>query len=254
MALACLLGKDPLPALPARGLRPGRRAQPGRGRPGKVGLRGRLSPATESLMARHGTVTRYNAGCHCGTCKSAIAEYRRLRRARARTTTTSSAGTTATEPRTMPSTAGPTRRPPAPAFTERVPGRRSAPQSPPAPPPRSRPARPQPSPVYATDPRRQSPQRITATTTAPDLWSARRPPAATSPPHVASPRRQSPQRTTTTTKPRSAPTATGPADPRHAWITRHAEALSATRRADGRQGREPIRYAIEDPLASLRRR
>ena len=218
MALACLLGKDPLPALPARGLRPGRRAQPGRGRPGKVGLRGRLSPATESLMARHGTVTRYNAGCHCGTCKSAIAEYRRLQRARARTTATAtSSATTATEPRTMPSTAGPTRRPPAPAFTERVPGRRSAPQSPPAPPPRSRPARPQPSPVYATDPRRESPRPAT-------------------------------------TKPRSAPTATGPADPRHAWITRHAEAVTATRRADGRQGREPIRYALEDPLASLRRR
>jgi hypothetical protein len=35
---------------------------------------------------------------------------------------------------------------------------------------------------------------------------------------------------------------------------RHAEAVTAGRRADGRQGREPIRYAIEDPLASLRRR
>ena len=218
MALARVLGQDPLPALPARGLRPGRRALSGRGRPGQAGLRGRLSPATESLMARHGTVTRYNAGCHCGTCKSAIAEYRRLQRAR--TTATSSAGTIATEPRTTASTAGPTRRPPGPAFTERVPGRRSAPQSPPAPPPRSRPARPQPSPVYATDHRRQSPQRTTAPA-----------PAAT------------------------APTTTGPTDPRHAWITRYAgRAVAAGRRADGRQGRESIHYAIEDPLASLRRR
>jgi len=193
-------------------------------------------------MARHGTVTRYNGGCRCGSCRAAIAEYRRLRRARARTTTTA-----ISEPRTMPSNASPARRPPAPAFTERAPLPANAP------PPRSRPARPQPSPVYGTDPRRQSPQRITTTTTAPDLWSARRlpAPATSSPP--TDPLR--PRRSLGLTSPVPAGRIPDPDEIRAMIAARYAtRAVAATRRADGRQGREPFRYAIEDPLASLRRR
>lgn len=35
-------------------------------------------------MASHGTVSAYNAGCHCPRCQAAMASYRRARRARGR--------------------------------------------------------------------------------------------------------------------------------------------------------------------------